>query len=541
MDVSFCRALTQLYRSSMNRLPRLLLSGLKEYGRAFSVFFCIIMGVFMLLEGLTSNARVSRDNNLGELALFIQTLALGLLYCSTCVQQRRHQRRLEHVALLNHDIGAQNSRLRSLINAASQIAVITTDAKGRTLLFSTGAESVFGFSREEIMGRHWLEILRARKTAVASDFNQPLMDCSNALTDRFAEQDTRLDVATQWRFHRKDGSNFIGELRCAENIDVDTGQVEHINIIIDISERVALQTKINEGQTFLKLLTQNIPNVLYQYHLREAGESYFSYCSPSLKQVFELSPEDVVGVRFSENPLFSRVHRDDLALIHAVTAESIETRKPWACDFRVTLPMAGTRWLRGDAYAKKQTDGTHVWYGSFIDITELKDRESALRVQAITDELTGIYNRRYFMDSLTKQIELARRYSHPFSLIMLDLDHFKLINDRWGHETGDRVLKESCDLIASRLRISDVFCRVGGEEFAILCPDTHVAQAANLAESLRYSLANHVITPDEQVTASFGVACWDESLDGQALLRQADQATYSAKKEGRNRVSMASL
>lgn len=122
---------------------------------------------------------------------------------------------------------------------------------------------------------------------------------------------------------------------------------------------------------------------------------------------------------------------------------------------------------------------------------------------------------------------------------MLDLDHFKSINDRWGHEGGDRVLKETCRLIGQRLRSIDVFCRIGGEELAILCPSTQAKQAASLAESLCQSLANHVIPPVGQVTASFGVACWQRELDVQALLRRADEATYSAKQEGRNRVRMA--
>lgn len=521
----------------MNRLMRLPLSCLKKCARAYGVFICLITGAVMTL-GLSASDNASRYG-LSELALFVQTLALGLLYFTTRLSQRRAQEQMEQLALRHHDLGAQNTRLRNLVNAANQVAVITTDAFGHTLLVSSGAESMFGYSRDELLGRHSFDTLQARKEMTSGDVDQRRPGLASTLKDPRAEQKKCTDTATKWRFRRKDGSHFIGELRCAETIDAHSGHVEYINIIIDISERFALQEKINEGQNFLKLLTQNIPNVLYQYHLREAGESYFSYCSPSLENVFELSPEEVVGVRFSESPLFSRVHRDDLVIIHAATTESIETRQPWTCDFRVILPKAGLRWLRGDSYAQQQPNGTYIWYGSFIDITELKDREAALQVQAITDELTGIYNRRYFMNSLTQQVELARRYDHAFSLITLDLDHFKSINDRWGHEAGDRALKESCELIAGRLRSSDIFCRVGGEEFAILCPATHAAQAGELAESLRQSLANHVVTPQGPVTASFGVASWDKSMNGQVLLRRADEATYSAKKEGRNRVHMA--
>jgi diguanylate cyclase (GGDEF)-like protein len=111
---------------------------------------------------------------------------------------------------------------------------------------------------------------------------------------------------------------------------------------------------------------------------------------------------------------------------------------------------------------------------------------------------------------------------------------FKSINDHWGHECGDVVLKKTCEVIGQRLRSHDVLCRIGGEEFVIICPSTELDDAAKLAESLRQLLESQLIEPAEQVTASFGVAAWQKGLGGEALLRKADQATYKAKQQGRN-------
>jgi PAS domain-containing protein len=224
-------------------------------------------------------------------------------------------------------------------------------------------------------------------------------------------------------YYKKDGSQFTGEFRCAQIVDTDSGNLEKINVIVDISERATLLRKIEEGNDFLKLLTQRIPNVLYQYQLLEEGNSYFTYCSSSLELVLELKPEDVVGARFSENPFFKIIHEDDLEFILAVTKNSMTTGGNWAGSFRVMLPTKGLRWLHAESYAEKRADQTYVWYGSLIDITESKARESALQTQSITDELTGTYNRRHFMTVLNKQVTLCERHNSNLSLIMLDIDN----------------------------------------------------------------------------------------------------------------------
>ncbi|MCE6980333.1 diguanylate cyclase [Pseudomonas frederiksbergensis] len=476
-----------------------------------------------------------------ELALIAETLLLGALCVSTRIGQKQSVTQFKELIAQKNQVSFLNARITNLINAATQVAVITTDPQGRIQVFSEGAQALFGFSREEMLGHNNVEMLHVQEEIDARRLADPAFQSltDKQLIGRLSIDDNGSSKATEWSYRRKDGSRFTGELRHARFTDANSSQVEHISVIIDVSERIELLNRIKESKALLTLLTQRIPNVLYQYHLLAPGDGYFSFCSRSVEDVFELKAEAVVGVNFAGNPLFQRLHPEDLPMIRAVTAKSMETGEGWMCDFRVMLPVKGVRWLRGDSYAERQPDQSCVWYGSFSDITELKDREEKLRTQAITDELTGIYNRRHFMSSLEHLVDTGKRYAAGFSLIMLDLDHFKSINDRFGHDVGDVVLKETCALIRQRLRASDVFCRIGGEELAILCPFTSQENAEQLANVLCQSLASHEIAIAGRVTASFGVATWNTDLVAEELLRRADQASYSAKQAGRNQVVSA--
>jgi diguanylate cyclase (GGDEF)-like protein len=170
------------------------------------------------------------------------------------------------------------------------------------------------------------------------------------------------------------------------------------------------------------------------------------------------------------------------------------------------------------------------------DISDLKRVEEELRALSITDSLTGIHNRRYFQDRLKAEMIRVKRASGALSVIMFDIDHFKRINDQHGHAVGDVVLKELCRRISQRLRRTDVFCRLGGEEFVVLCANTDGSQAFNVALELWQALRSAPMEGVGTVTASFGVASWrvEEGVDG--LLLRADSGVYAAKQAGRDRV-----
>jgi diguanylate cyclase (GGDEF)-like protein len=165
------------------------------------------------------------------------------------------------------------------------------------------------------------------------------------------------------------------------------------------------------------------------------------------------------------------------------------------------------------------------------------------RSQAVTDDLTGLDNRRRFDEALGNELVRSRTFGSPLSLLLVDLDNFKVVNDDFGHQRGDEVLRRTADLIREHLRDADSAARLGGDEFAIIAPDTGSAGAVALAERLRRSFGrlHQGADPLPPVTASFGVAECSEDEPAEALLSRADHALYEAKRRGRDCVALASV
>ncbi|MBT1073797.1 diguanylate cyclase [Geobacter grbiciae] len=174
---------------------------------------------------------------------------------------------------------------------------------------------------------------------------------------------------------------------------------------------------------------------------------------------------------------------------------------------------------------------------------ELKRSNEMLRTLSITDPLTHLHNRRHLMEMVDKEFQRSSRKGAPLSLVILDIDYFKKINDTYGHQEGDRVLTILADIVRRRLRSYDLAARYGGEEFVLLLPETPVHEALSIAERLRLEVQEHVFDGSLQglvITISLGVATYPssrvESID--SLFRQADEALYRAKQGGRNRVEL---
>lgn len=174
---------------------------------------------------------------------------------------------------------------------------------------------------------------------------------------------------------------------------------------------------------------------------------------------------------------------------------------------------------------------------------ELLQANRKLEELATTDPLTGIANRRKMTEQIAQELERARRFHHPLSLLMIDIDHFKRINDTYGHEVGDQAIIQTATLLTANLRAVDLVARFGGEEFVLLMPETHIAVAMHAAERLREQAAQLRVPVESgmevELTISIGVAAADPygTPDSpSSLLVRADKALYRAKKEGRNRV-----
>jgi diguanylate cyclase (GGDEF)-like protein/PAS domain S-box-containing protein len=221
--------------------------------------------------------------------------------------------------------------------------------------------------------------------------------------------------------------------------------------------------------------------------------------------------------------MLGKTHRDD---------EDVFTRKDGTM-FPVSI-VATPLWEQGRIVGA---------VAAFQDITErqqaageLNRLNELLARQAKTDALTGIGNRLKFNETLNAEVHRSRRHGLTFSLIMLDIDHFKGINDTCGHNAGDGVLRQIAGLIASNVRVHDLFARWGGEEFMILVTNASLENARAFAEKLRRLIEHHDFPGIGRVTSSFGVAEFDSSETEDVLMQRVDRALYRAKELGRNRV-----
>lgn len=170
----------------------------------------------------------------------------------------------------------------------------------------------------------------------------------------------------------------------------------------------------------------------------------------------------------------------------------------------------------------------------------LSVRSQTMERAALTDGLTGMQNRRYFDDALREYLAEFRRIERPVGLIILDLDHFKRVNDTYGHDTGDEVLKAVAACLKDITRYHDVVARLGGEEFAVVAPNMDIDMLSRFAERIRKTVAGRPIISGKTrltITASIGLALWDRKESVEELFRRADAKLYSAKRDGRNRVS----
>ncbi len=172
------------------------------------------------------------------------------------------------------------------------------------------------------------------------------------------------------------------------------------------------------------------------------------------------------------------------------------------------------------------------------DVTDRKKAEIELEKLATLDKLTQTYNRIKFEEIIVREIERARRYNHSLSMIMFDIDHFKIVNDTYGHVIGDHVLKSVADIAKEKTRKTDYLIRWGGEEFMIISPDTELESAEELAERIRQMIEDFTFNKNGNVTVSFGVTQFTNDDTEDTFIKRADDALYKAKMKGRNRVEV---
>lgn len=338
---------------------------------------------------------------------------------------------------------------------------------------------------------------------------------------------------TTLRFRHKNGHWRVIRTRAILTNEIDD---EESRWLVGTNEDI---TGESADKHRLEILAESVPGLIYSFVVPSSGHGYFSYISKKVEDFYgvtcEMAKRDATAV-------YRAVLPEDRPRLEASLEECSRSLAQWRCDYRV-CSASSVNWMRAIATPEEGSDGSITWQGVVINIDKEKQLESALELLSITDELSGLYNRRYLFQRLEELTANSDRYGEKFSVLSLDIDYFKKINDTYGHIEGDNVIRTLGKLIRNRLRKTDIAARTGGEEFVVLMPGTDFFKARTVVEDLRASVvaerfgsAGNIF----RVSFSAGLVSYPEhATSPRLLMSRCDQLLYKAKKQGRNRIVIA--
>jgi diguanylate cyclase (GGDEF)-like protein/PAS domain S-box-containing protein len=314
------------------------------------------------------------------------------------------------------------------------------------------------------------------------------------------------------------------------------GEKYRLAEFIDISEQKKIADDLKQSEEkFHSVFEQAAAGIA-----RVSPTGAFLEVNEKLCDILCYGKSELLGMTFQE-----LTHPDDLASSLELVQSLLEgERESFSTEKRYIGKRGQTVWVSLTASLVRSADGAPKYFVSVLsDIGLRKEMEQELINRATHDSLTGLWNRTELAKALEKEAARAGRYSRPFSLLMLDIDHFKLVNDDCGHQVGDRVLIELAEILEEATRAADFVGRFGGEEFLLILPELNHEKALGLAERIRKQVESHTIITQDQVikiTVSIGVSTFPKhGNDVDALVKASDDAMYKAKASGRNQVASA--
>lgn len=417
----------------------------------------------------------------------------------------------------------------SVIDDAA-IWINALDDQARVTLWNKAAEQISGYTRAEVIGNAsiwaWLYPDPAYRAAI--------LDEARAIV---AEKREVTGLETE--IHCKSGEIKVIAWNSRPFIDARGTVTGSITIGRDVTERRRVVLALLERERQLATLMANLPGMAYRSPASEPW--HMRFVSSGCLALTGYPPEALTGAAGVQYGTL--IHPDDLTTLRAEVGRAVDGGEPFEFEYRIRRKDGDELWV-WEQGCVVSIDGEPSLEGIVIDINERKRMERELAVLATRDALTGLYNRREFLQHFGEEVLRARRYSRPLSLLLIDVDHFKDVNDNHGHQVGDEVLQSLGRVLQSEIRKVDYAARYGGEELVVVLPEMAAPAAVDTAERLRGVIAAMPQQGgDDQVfhiTVSVGVATFPDDGDTpDAMFEAADRAMYAAKNSGRNRVCRA--
>jgi diguanylate cyclase (GGDEF)-like protein/PAS domain S-box-containing protein len=416
-------------------------------------------------------------------------------------------------------------RFRNFANAAPVLIWVAGTDKLCTWFNETWL-AYTGRSFEQELGNGWIE-------GVLSE------DLDRCLEIYISHFDARQPFQMEYRLRGHDGKYhwFIDVGR--PRFDGQGDFVGYIGMLTDISERKAIEVELIENKQKLTEAQQIAHLGSWDWNVVDDQVTWSD-------EAAEIYVPDNKSVSPSFEGFKRSLHPEDFDMVMGAINATFDQDVAYDIEHRVVSKLRGVKYVHARGKVFRNADGKAIrLVGTVQDITERKTLEDELMRQAHHDYLTGLSNRGYFMEQGELELSRAIRYEKSLSIFMIDIDFFKQVNDSHGHKVGDSVLKNLAEVCRQALRDFDIVGRVGGEEFAILLPETDKEAAAEVAERLREAIAISKVPLSTgelplQYTVSIGLASLASKSDNlDVLLNSADKALYEAKNSGRNRVCIA--
>ncbi|MFD1703090.1 diguanylate cyclase [Methylopila henanensis] len=425
-------------------------------------------------------------------------------------------------------------RLRLALEGSGMVGIWTLDVQSRTTIADANVARTYGLSPEAceagISDSHFM-------AAIHPEDLQRVSDALNKAIETRAVYRCRYRVVA-------DGAHLRWVITSARPVCDETGAVSRLlGVVIDVTDQMETASALAESRFQFQTLTETLPQIVWSCD----AEGRHDYFSARWSEFTGVQPQDI-----TEDTWKTLVYSDHWPMVSEAWDYARRTGVPYDIDYRFRHRSGEYRWLRVMALPMRDEHGRITrWFGTSTDVHETyllgEERERLARELervATEDYLTRALTRRAFFERSAALQGGEPGPAKPASLLMLDIDHFKAINDTYGHPVGDKVLATVADLIKEAVRSQDIVGRLGGEEFAVFLPQCSKREALAVAERIRSLIETNVIHIDShvqvQATVSIGSATSPHKRNSvEDLLKSADSALYQAKAEGRNRTVLA--